>query len=223
MPPDLLLILALVGLGGLVTIDSTSIGQLMISRPIVAATLGGALVGSPTFGIYIGVVLEAFHLTVLPVGAAKYPESAAPAVVGGGGYALAGGGMAELVTVLVFVLAWEWVSGESVRPLRYLNIRLRPDPADPRFGPGLVQRRHWLAIGLDLLRGMVITGVGLALLLPILRFIRPYYGPADWVAWMAIGAAAAAALAATIRMFGFERLRYFLGGAALGVVVLWIW
>jgi len=223
MAPDLLLILALVGLGGLVTVDSTSLGQLMISRPIVAATLGGALVGSPTFGIYIGVVLEAFHLTVLPVGAARYPESAAPAVVGGGAYALVGGGMGELVTVVVFVLAWEWVSGESVRPLRYLNIRLRPDPADPRFGPGLVQRRHWLSIGLDFWRGSAITAVGLALLLPILRAVQPYFGPAEWVAWMAIGAAATAALAATIRMFGFERLRYFLGGAVLGVAVLWIW
>ena len=40
-------------------------------RPFPA--LAGAVVGRPMAGAMIGVVLEAFHLSVLPVGAARFP------------------------------------------------------------------------------------------------------------------------------------------------------
>jgi len=80
---SLSLVLALALLGGLVGLDVVSFPQAMISRPIVAATLGGALLGRPVDGMLMGVVLELLALETLPVGAAWYPEWASAAVVGG--------------------------------------------------------------------------------------------------------------------------------------------
>ncbi|HET7464464.1 MAG TPA: PTS sugar transporter subunit IIC, partial [Longimicrobium sp.] len=60
-------------IGGLVALDGTSVGQFMVSRPFIAAALGGLAVGRPAEGVAAGVVLEARHLAVLPVGAARYP------------------------------------------------------------------------------------------------------------------------------------------------------
>ena len=76
--PDAGLYLLLVAWGGLVAVDGTSCGQFMISRPFAAATVAGLLAGDALMGATAGVVLEAFHLAVLPVGAARYPEGGPP-------------------------------------------------------------------------------------------------------------------------------------------------
>ncbi len=70
-------------LGALLGLDAVSFPQAMISRPIVAATLGGALVGDAGKGLIIGVILELFALETLPFGASRYPEWGSASVVGG--------------------------------------------------------------------------------------------------------------------------------------------
>src|SRR3954471_14228937 len=98
-------------LGGLLALDGTSVGQVMVSRPLVAASLGGLVVGHPAAGMAIGVVLEALHLAVLPVGASRYPEGGPAAAVAGAAYAAyapAGGGSAALLAAVLFALAMEW-------------------------------------------------------------------------------------------------------------------
>src|SRR3954447_16422801 len=70
-------------LGGLLGLDVVSFPQAMISRPLVAATLAGALVGDATSGLLIGATLELIALETLPFGAAKYPEWGSAATVGG--------------------------------------------------------------------------------------------------------------------------------------------
>ncbi|HWV56262.1 MAG TPA: PTS sugar transporter subunit IIC, partial [Longimicrobiales bacterium] len=74
-------------LGGFIGLDATSAPQLMISRPIVAATLSGLAFGHPAEGMLLGVILEAFSLVILPVGAAKYPESGTAAAAAAAAYA----------------------------------------------------------------------------------------------------------------------------------------
>jgi mannose/fructose/N-acetylgalactosamine-specific phosphotransferase system component IIC len=49
-------------LGAVVALDATSFGQLMLSRPLVAGTLAGALVGLPLEGALVGAMLEALSL-----------------------------------------------------------------------------------------------------------------------------------------------------------------
>ena len=80
---DILSLLPLAFLGGVVGLDVVSFPQAMISRPIVAATLGGAFVGNGTAGVLIGVVLELIALDTLPFGASRYPEWGSAGVAGG--------------------------------------------------------------------------------------------------------------------------------------------
>src|SRR5690606_39516372 len=85
-PADALWLLLL---GGWMAVDGTSVGQFMVSRPLVAASLAGWIVGDPAAGLTVGVILELFHLAVLPVGAARYPEGGPAAVVAGSLYGAA--------------------------------------------------------------------------------------------------------------------------------------
>ena len=79
-------------LGGLLGLDVVSFPQAMISRPLVAATLAGAIGGNAMAGLLVGAVLEFVALETLPFGASRYPEWGSAAVVGG---ALTGRGVVD--------------------------------------------------------------------------------------------------------------------------------
>lgn len=219
MIPDPGTYLLLVVLGGLVAIDGTGCGQFMVSRPFVAATLGGLVVGEPATGAAIGLVLEAFHLTVLPVGAASYPEGGAAAIAVGAVYGLGGGGAAELITATVFFLLWSRLSGESVRLMRRVNMRMvSRDPAaaaDPRP----LQRRHVAALALDFGRGMFLVAVGTAVLILMCALARESWGVGERVPRLLVDAAVAGLLASALRLLG-GRPAAFAAGAAGGAVLL---
>jgi len=70
-------------LGAILGLDVVSFPQAMLSRPIVASTLAGALGGSASDGLLAGVFLEMMALETLPVGASRYPEWGTASVVGG--------------------------------------------------------------------------------------------------------------------------------------------
>lgn len=66
--------LGIVGLyGGLLALERRAVLQAMFSRPLVAATGMGLLLGDPTTGLWIGVLLELFHLGGASLGA-SLPE-----------------------------------------------------------------------------------------------------------------------------------------------------
>jgi hypothetical protein len=60
--------------GTLVGLDLVSVPQAMISRPVVAGTVAGALAGDVEAGLRVGILFELFALDVLPVGAVRYPD-----------------------------------------------------------------------------------------------------------------------------------------------------
>ena len=74
-------------LGAILGLDVVSFPQAMLSRPIVAATISGALVGRPVAGLFVGAILELIAIETLPFGASRYPEWGSAAVVGGVLYA----------------------------------------------------------------------------------------------------------------------------------------
>jgi mannose/fructose/N-acetylgalactosamine-specific phosphotransferase system component IIC len=220
MGADLLaapIVVALLLLGGWVAVDGTGFGQFMVSRPFVAATLAGWIAGDPRAGAEVGLLLEAFHLAVLPVGAARFPESGPPAVVAGAAYAASGASSGVLVTALVFALAWEWVAGATVRSMRLANVHILAVHAG---GAESMQRRHLLAVGVDFLRGVVLAGVGLGVLIALLTLTRE-----GWLLEVAgtqtvTGVLLVGLLATSARIFG-ARLRLFAAGAAAaGLLVL---
>lgn len=214
MTPELHQWILLCLLGGWTAVDGASWGQFMISRPLVAAVAGGAIVGAPAQAAQLGVVLEALHLRVLPIGAARYPESGPAAVVGGAASAVLAG-TSGLLTVTIFVLTWEWLGGETVRQLRNWN---PPAPESHGLTPTLVEREHIRAIGLDFGRGVLLVLAGLPLLLGIAVSTEPLLAGYGNTSGLLLAAALAAGIASAVAMFGIARARFALAGAALGLL-----
>jgi mannose/fructose/N-acetylgalactosamine-specific phosphotransferase system component IIC len=219
MVPEPFTLLLLSLLGGLLALDATSVGQVMLSRPLVAAGLAGALAGNPEGGIVVGVLLEALHLAVLPVGASRYPEAGPAAVAAAGAFAGATASNVALLATVLFMLGWGWVGGRTVEWLRRVNGAVAvPD------GPVAPERVEWLhlrAVLLDFARGATVTCAGvvvLGILLETLGWV-PFREP--WTR-PALALSAAAALAASLRLFGRRRLGLFLVGAAVGAAILWV-
>lgn len=213
--PGLLLWLSL--LGGWIAVDGTGAGQFMLSRPLVAAALAGWVAGDPVAGTMVGIVLEAFHLSVLPVGAARYPEGGPPAVVAGGAFALSTQLPSALLTVVVFALLWEWTSGLSVRALRQFNVRLAA-----RAGEALVstvERRHLTAVLVDFVRGVLLVAVGTAVLSALLLAVELGWGGGERVPQLVLTAAVVGLLASSVHIFP-RRRALFVAGAAAGVLLL---
>jgi PTS system mannose-specific IIC component len=154
-------------LAGVVGLDVVSFPQAMLSRPIVAATLGGALAGSPASGLVCGVALECLALESLPVGASRYPEwgsasvvAGALATVGATSGALLPAVGAFAVAVLVGIVA-AWIGGWSMVQHRQLIARV----AWPRLGQLAAGSRNTVTglqlfgMTADLARGSLLGGV----------------------------------------------------------------
>lgn len=67
--------------GGMIGLDRTAAGQLMISQPIVAAPLTGWLLGDPAAGLVVGAVLELLWVLDMPIGTFVPADSTLAAVV----------------------------------------------------------------------------------------------------------------------------------------------
>jgi hypothetical protein len=136
---------ALILLGGVVALDATAFGQIMLSRPFVAATLAGALVGMPLEGALVGGALETLSLSILPVGAARYPDTgtAAVAAVGVLGLSDAAPVAPALLLVIVYGLAWQRLAGLSVILGRRVNERLvRAGMPGKKRMDAMIEHRH---------------------------------------------------------------------------------
>lgn len=61
--------------GGIVSLDTTALMQIMVSRPLVSCSIIGLILGNFPLGFLIGIVSELLYISELPVGAAKFAES----------------------------------------------------------------------------------------------------------------------------------------------------
>jgi PTS system mannose-specific IIC component len=156
--------------GALVGFDTVSFPQAMLSRPIVAATLGGALTGSATLGVLCGVMLECFALETLPVGASRYPEWGSASLVGGAIFADTPSETAgALVIGVVVALSGAWLGGWSMVQLRTLNAKRarRRHDAVERGEWRVIRTLQVTGLAADFLRAAALTAVLLALALPL--------------------------------------------------------
>lgn len=213
--------------GGIVGVDDASFPQAMVSRPLPAATLAGLLLGQPLEGAVIGALLEAFSLTTLPVGAARYPEVGTAAVAAMGAYAEAATsrGLDPVLVLLaiVFALAWQRLTGVSVTLFRHLNERLAAVALDSDgVDSGWIVRRHLLSLLRDLGRGMVVTLAGMAVGGLLLVRLRPLWGLDSASAVGVLAVCATAVAASALSLFGGlgQRRRTFLAGVACGLLLL---
>lgn len=67
--------------GGLIALDRTAAFQFMISRPVVAAPVIGAIVGDLEAGIKVGMIIELLWIGYLPVGASVPPDETIVAIL----------------------------------------------------------------------------------------------------------------------------------------------
>ncbi len=155
-------LLPLTLLGGLLALDGTSLGQFMISRPLVAGALTGWMVGDPVLGLLIGGILEVYFISIFPVGGAEFPEGGPPALVAvATGVAISGPAGVAAGAVLGLLLSR--VGAASVRVLRKINGRLVPDPSRMEVTPARVVGAHLGGLLLDFGRGCLLSLAGLVL------------------------------------------------------------
>jgi PTS system mannose-specific IIC component len=189
-------LLPVVLLGAVLGLDVVSFPQAMISRPLAAATVAGALLGQPMAGLLVGAALELIALETLPFGASRYPEWGSAAVVGGTLFALQPDGRAGAMTLAVLgALATAWVGGWTMVMLRRMNGWLA---RRNRAGLEAGSRRAVLGIqmaglGADFVRGGLLTALALLVLLPVTRAAL-----AEWSLDARLSRAVVVGLAATV-------------------------
>ena len=225
MAPELLSLLPVALLGAVLGLDVVSFPQAMISRPIVAATLGGALAGDITSGLVAGAVLEMIALEMLPVGASRYPEWGSASVVGGALaaalYTLPG---AALLAIFASI-ATAWAGSWSMYGLRRLNgVWARRELALLEAGhPGTVTSLQLRGLTADLARGFMLTLIALLVWIPVASWVLSHWtlGRASSHIVLAAVAAAVAGSAAWRLSQGVNMARWcFVGGLVVGIAIL---
>ena len=166
-------------LGALLGLDVVSFPQAMVSRPIVAATVAGAFIGYPPAGLLIGVVLELIALDTLPFGASRYPEWGSAGVVGGALFAAQPPGMpGALPASLLAALLTASISGWSMVVLRR-TIATRLERTRDSIEAGsrdALLGLHLSGMTMDLLRGALVTTLGMVVFSPLVRAISVIWG-----------------------------------------------
>lgn len=210
-----LLLLSL--LGGALALDGTSVGQFMVSRPLVAGPLAGWLLGDPFMGLAVGALLETYLLVSFPSGGARFPEGATAAVVAVASVTGADP-LGALPLGVAVGLLWGQVGGLSVSALRRLNGRLVPEPEGLR--PERVAAFHTGAIALDGLRGALLTLLGVLAgrwAVGLLSGAWPLH-PADTRGLLLVGGAVSVGVLLRA-LGGYRRLRIvFIAGMAAALV-----
>ncbi|MDZ4675432.1 MAG: PTS sugar transporter subunit IIC [Gemmatimonadota bacterium] len=213
---------ALVVWGAIVGLDLASWPQLMLSRPLVAGSIAGLLVGDIAAGLAVGGVLELFALDVLPIGATQYPDFGVAALTG---VVLAAGrpvpAMLGMATGLALVIAI--LSGPLIERVRRANARAASGAAAAlaEGNAHVVSALHLGGLRRDLIRSIVLSLVAVVAGLAL----RPLGLPPGRLALPLLLVAVAGALAAAIRgavrsSSQGGRFAWVAAGFAAGVLVL---
>ena len=215
-------------LGGLLGLDVVSFPQAMISRPLVAATLAGVLVGHSASGLLVGAVLELIALETLPFGASLYPEWGSASVVGGAIFASHPSHPAGAMTcAMVAALATTWIGGWTMVKLRQANAGWARDRRDAleAGSRGAVTSLQLMGMTADLARGAVLTGLAYTLLAPLADWCIAHWDiDARLSRSMAVTIAASVAGGAAWKLFHstLGARWFFVGGLVVGLFWLFL-
>jgi mannose/fructose/N-acetylgalactosamine-specific phosphotransferase system component IIC len=205
--------------GTVVGLDLVSVPQGLLSRPLVAATVAGLLLGDLASGLLAGMVLELYALDVLPIGASRYPDFSVAAVAGGVAAALVPDALAVGIAGLVG-LPMAALGGWTLQKLRRRNavsVQRRLERVAHGDGRAIweLQRNGFLR---DAVRSfaLALLGVGVAMLVAVV----PWGGftHARFLSWAVAAGGIAAALGGAIRSAGRGGRRHWLAvGLATGI------
>lgn len=219
-------LLPLAMLGGVLGLDVVSFPQMMVSRPLVAATLGGALGGDAQMGLFVGVTLELMALATLPFGASRYPEWGSASVVGGVIASALHTDRAGALTIGVLAaLATAWVGGLTLVQIRlgiaWLARRRRA--ALDAGSRGTVIGLQLAGLTADMARAAALTTIAFVLLFPVAQATVGTWSLSESLSrGFVVSAASAVAGAAAWTIFHSARGArwYFMGGLVVGLAVL---
>jgi mannose/fructose/N-acetylgalactosamine-specific phosphotransferase system component IIC len=215
-------------LGAVFGLDVVSFPQAMISRPLVAATAGGALAGNAGAGLLVGAAVELIALETLPIGASRYPEWGSASVVAGVFAAIAPmRSPGTLPVAMLAALATAWVGGWTMIALRRWNAaraRAHLTALDSGVASTVVGLQLW-GLTADLARAGALTFVALLALSPVAAAAAARWGPDPRTSRaIVVGTAAAVAGAAVWKVFhstpGTRWL--FCSGLLVGIALL-VW
>lgn len=150
--------------GGICYLDRTAAFQVMLHRPLVVASVMGAIFGNFTAGAQVGAVLELLYIVRLPVGASVPPDDTGAAMFGGAAAAAASSSIGidpgSFTAILLLSVGCAEFGKYADRLVRRLNGRIahliveRLEGGDP------------VAVENGLMAGLVLFGVsGIALTL----------------------------------------------------------
>lgn len=175
-------------MGGVLTLDRTAVFQVMLSRPIVASTVIGYLLGDPLQGLVTGFLLELLWLGELPVGARITTNETALTIVMTSVSLLSGpyvGGvrLGLIVFVILLFLPLGWVFKKVDRAIREFNSYLsqRAITSFEEKGEG--------AIDMAILKGIMAFFIPNAILIWLFVFVGvflvralyPYLGEMEYL------------------------------------------
>ena len=213
-------------LGGVLGLDVVSFPQAMISRPLVAATFTGILIGQPASGLLIGATLELIALETLPFGASRYPEWGSASVVGGAIFASHPSHPAGAMEMAIIAsLATAWIGSWTMVKLREWNARWaahRREALDAG-ARGAVVDLQLLCMTADFFRGALLAALSYGVFAPLTRWTLGLWSTDARIsrAVLVTVAASVAASAAWKIFHGVSGARwFFLGGLAVGLAIM---
>lgn len=210
-------------------LDRVAVAQLQICRPLVAATVAGAVLGNAATGLALGLSLELLWLARLPVGVVLPPDDTQAAIAATGLAVLAPNWgledpMAARAFGLLFAAAAAPLGEVGDRMVRTANIHLQRLAAEAVQTDRLARlsRLHLRGVlhfaSASLLFLLLLWALGLAILIPGGPWLQTVLAaPAPFILAFCplLGIVAIVAQARTI-----GPMRLFLAG--FGVVYLWI-
>lgn len=146
--------------GGLLALDSTAVGQFMVSRPLVAGVIAGSLAGDAVTGLLIGSTLELFHLATVPAGGGRFSDTGPATMVAATVAVWTGGTPGAIAIAWSLGLFWGEVGGWTISFQRRLNGKILEKLVGDGGSPAALEVAHALAILSDFLRGGLLTAVG---------------------------------------------------------------
>jgi PTS system mannose-specific IIC component len=203
-----------------VGLDLVSLPQVMASRPLVAGTVTGIIVGDVQFGVAAGAVLELFAMESLAIGAARYPDYGAATVAA----VLTGAGrppVEALGAAVVLGLLLAGLGGWSLSRLRHVNATaVRRRTASLASGdPVAVRAIHFSSLGRDVIRSSALGALALAAALTVRQMPSLPEAGHMGLSVLVLGGALAGGVSGAVRSGRGTRMRWLGAGGVLGLII----
>ena len=210
--------LLLSALGGVLALDAIALGQFMVSRPLVAATIAGWILGDPFLGLQIGALLELFHIASLSSGGSRVADAGPASVAAVAVATSAAPGSAVALGVLAGLVTSE-LGGVTIGLQRRLNARLMGRLEEGPLTPGHLDAAHLAAMSMDFVRGAALTAAAQLGGGWLAQAVGPAWAPGrgPTIALLLLGASVH--LGALLKAFGgwSVRRRLFMAGVVAGL------